>query len=492
MPFLHGSQGCATYIRRYMISHFREPMDIASSNFSEASTVFGGGEIFSKGLPTSPRIQALDDRHRHHLPDRDHRRGREAVAALRTGRRECREPARARARLHAELSRDSHGGFHAAVRRSWRSSPARTSARAATQSFSGHGFDRRSSLPEGDFRRLRHRPRHCCPTIRKRWKGLCRTLTSKIPEGGTPDRRDPRHGLARRPPSSSDAPGEARDPGHLLEEQLRRSGASHRRCPSAFARPIGFSEQLEKITRKSTPVKHSKERARLVDAYVDGHKYVFGKRAVVLRRGGPGHRAASFLRRSALRLCSAGSAARAGIWPRRSPRLRPAWRRASRFARASTSCRCREMARELKPDFLIGNSKGQHMARHLTFRWCASASRSTTASAASAFCTWAIAAPSSFSTRSSTPCWNARSRNLPDRLQLHVRCAMTLDLTLHPLLQQRHAPPHGTHSSSGRAQMQYSVQFLQPQYDCANESRPGVTSAVLSPRRRCVILTPRW
>ena len=29
VPFLHGSQGCATYIRRYTISHFREPVDIA-------------------------------------------------------------------------------------------------------------------------------------------------------------------------------------------------------------------------------------------------------------------------------------------------------------------------------------------------------------------------------------------------------------------------------------------------------------------------------
>ena len=25
VPFLHGSQGCATYMRRYIISHFRSP-----------------------------------------------------------------------------------------------------------------------------------------------------------------------------------------------------------------------------------------------------------------------------------------------------------------------------------------------------------------------------------------------------------------------------------------------------------------------------------
>ena len=42
MPILHGSQGCATYIRRYMISHFREPVDVASSSFTEQTAIFGG------------------------------------------------------------------------------------------------------------------------------------------------------------------------------------------------------------------------------------------------------------------------------------------------------------------------------------------------------------------------------------------------------------------------------------------------------------------
>ena len=43
VPLLHGSQGCSTYIRRYLISHFNEPVDIASSNFTEETAVFGGG-----------------------------------------------------------------------------------------------------------------------------------------------------------------------------------------------------------------------------------------------------------------------------------------------------------------------------------------------------------------------------------------------------------------------------------------------------------------
>ena len=47
---LHGSQGCATYIRRYMISHYKEPLDVASSSFSEDAAVFGGAASLMQGL----------------------------------------------------------------------------------------------------------------------------------------------------------------------------------------------------------------------------------------------------------------------------------------------------------------------------------------------------------------------------------------------------------------------------------------------------------
>lgn len=50
IPILHGSQGCSTYIRRYMISHFREPVDIASSSFTEEDTVYGGARNLALGI----------------------------------------------------------------------------------------------------------------------------------------------------------------------------------------------------------------------------------------------------------------------------------------------------------------------------------------------------------------------------------------------------------------------------------------------------------
>lgn len=50
MSILHGSQGCATYIRRHMATHYNEPVDIASSSLSEQGTVFGGEDNLKKGL----------------------------------------------------------------------------------------------------------------------------------------------------------------------------------------------------------------------------------------------------------------------------------------------------------------------------------------------------------------------------------------------------------------------------------------------------------
>lgn len=56
MSILHGSQGCATYIRRHMATHYNEPVDIASSSLTEHGTVFGGRENLIKGLENLIRL----------------------------------------------------------------------------------------------------------------------------------------------------------------------------------------------------------------------------------------------------------------------------------------------------------------------------------------------------------------------------------------------------------------------------------------------------
>ncbi len=50
ISILHGSQGCSTYIRRHMATHYNEPVDIASSSLTEHGTVYGGEENLLFGL----------------------------------------------------------------------------------------------------------------------------------------------------------------------------------------------------------------------------------------------------------------------------------------------------------------------------------------------------------------------------------------------------------------------------------------------------------
>lgn len=50
MIVLHGSQGCSTYIRRHMSGHYNEPIDVASSSLNEEGTVYGGSGNLKKGL----------------------------------------------------------------------------------------------------------------------------------------------------------------------------------------------------------------------------------------------------------------------------------------------------------------------------------------------------------------------------------------------------------------------------------------------------------
>lgn len=56
MSILHGSQGCATYIRRHMATHYNEPVDVASSALTEQGTVFGGADNLLQGIKNVIRL----------------------------------------------------------------------------------------------------------------------------------------------------------------------------------------------------------------------------------------------------------------------------------------------------------------------------------------------------------------------------------------------------------------------------------------------------
>src|SRR5512132_682068 len=50
LPFVHGSQGCASYYRSTLNRHFREPAPAVSDSMTEDGAVFGGQSNLHEGL----------------------------------------------------------------------------------------------------------------------------------------------------------------------------------------------------------------------------------------------------------------------------------------------------------------------------------------------------------------------------------------------------------------------------------------------------------
>jgi nitrogenase molybdenum-iron protein NifN len=140
----------------------------------------------------------------------------------------------------------------------------------------------------------------------------------------------------------------------------------------ALGLPIGLREtdrffaELERVTGRSMPSSIDEERGRLVDALVDGHKYIFGKRAVIF--GDPDFVVglASLLNELGVQpvLCATGS---------KKVKFESCLREVLTDVDLSDlvvlegvdHATIGERARGLKPDFLLGSSKGYPMSREL-------------------------------------------------------------------------------------------------------------------------------
>jgi nitrogenase molybdenum-iron protein beta chain len=64
LPFVHGSQGCASYFRSTFIRHFREPAPMVSTAMTEDGAVFGGQNNLFEGLENAytlykPKMMAI-------------------------------------------------------------------------------------------------------------------------------------------------------------------------------------------------------------------------------------------------------------------------------------------------------------------------------------------------------------------------------------------------------------------------------------------------
>jgi nitrogenase molybdenum-iron protein NifN len=362
IPFLHGSQGCSTYIRRYLISHFREPIDVASSNFHEESAVFGGSSCFREGIRNVLRqyhpqlvgaaTTCLTETIGEDMPRLllDFRKQHDTAVPI----------------VHVSTAsyRGTHmDGFHDAV------------CALVSQLGAGGAKHRRINLFPGmvsaaDLRHLKeiladfNLPCTLLPDYSETMDGVTWDHPEKLQPGGTPV-TDIRMIGQSQATIEFGRTLEFRDTaGAMLAEKfdVPRHGIG---LPIGLLESDRFFALLEMLSGNPSPEKYISQRGRLLDSYVDGHKYVFEKRAVLYGEEDLVIGLASFLCEIGVVpvICASGGHSRHFAESLRSavPELPPE-------TQIEENCDFTEIddaASELKPDFLLGSSKGYGLARKL-------------------------------------------------------------------------------------------------------------------------------
>ena len=147
-----------------------------------------------------------------------------------------------------------------------------------------------------------------------------------------------------------------------LKNDLDRFKEEERKILAATDRLV---EHLETLAGRPLPDRHAAQRGRLIDAMVDGHKYIFEKRAIVFGEEDLVVGLADWLSQIGVvpALCATGEAT--GRLTRRIAAV------AGQFA---DQVSCREgidfdeidtIADEMSPDMIVGNSNGYKLARRL-------------------------------------------------------------------------------------------------------------------------------
>lgn len=362
IPFLHGSQGCATYMRRYIISHFREPVDIASSALSEKSAIYGGAPNLKKGIlnvmkkyepqligvATTCLTETIGDDPKMILHEFRKEFGDLDLPEI----------------VHASTPsyNGTHtDGWHGAVKS------------LVEQLYDGKSPDngKVNILPNmvscEDIRQLKEVVRNfgvgatILPDISETLDAPALEDYVKIPSGGTPVN-------AIRNMAGGRGTIEF---GRCLKKDsagtfLADKGVTNYR----IGLPIGlresdiFFETLESITGKTLPAVYELERGRLIDAYVDGHKYVFGKRAIVYGEEDLVTGLCSFLAEIGVDVVLAGSGSRGRGLDAAVKAVTDGIGRTVPEVREGVDFHdIAEEAASLKPDLLIGHSKGYRYAK---------------------------------------------------------------------------------------------------------------------------------
>jgi nitrogenase molybdenum-iron protein NifN len=342
ITLLHGSQGCATYIRRYMISHYKEPVDIASSNFSEQTAVFGGGSNLIKALENvtkqyNPVLIGVASTCLSETIGED-------MAGIIRGYCE-RHP---EAPVIVPVSTASYQGTHAdGYWKALRAVVEQLVVKTPTQEIKRQINVFPGICSPADIRYLKEiagdfrLPFVLLPDYSETLDGPAWTDYQRLPSGGTTVTEITSTGQSQNTLQFGKTANEhPYSPGEYLWEKfgipVYKLG-----LPIGVAATDYLFRLLPLLSGNAVPDKYRQERGRLIDAYVDGHKYVSQKKAIVYGEKDLVIALDLFLKEIGVNVVLAA------------------------YGDETDFETIAEQARELKPDFFIGNSKGYRIAREL-------------------------------------------------------------------------------------------------------------------------------
>jgi nitrogenase molybdenum-iron protein NifN len=392
IPLIHGSQGCSTYIRRYGISHFREPIDIASSNFVESTAIFGGRDNL---------FTALDNVSRSYRPAAigvtstclSETIGENVPLYIKQYEAERSAGKRNNAGHNPEIFyastasyRGTHiSGFHEAIR-AVVSALVKDNA-ADSPEPDGKVRDRINLISgfvsAGDLRELhrilmdftgeKNSPQRAytlLPDYSESLDGPSWENYQKLPPGGTKTADIRCMGEAVGTIYLGNFPGGVKsgesggDAGTWLEEH-RGVPLCRLDIPIGIKKSDAFFEAMAKLSGREIPESYLKERQRLVDAYIDGHKYLNRKRAVIYGEEDFVTSLAAFLDEIGVIPVLAATGAES---PAFKPRIRGVIQNCSQdtaILQDTDFAAMLELAKDLEPDFIMGHSKGLYLSREL-------------------------------------------------------------------------------------------------------------------------------
>jgi len=363
IPFLHGSQGCSTYIRRYLISHFREPIDIASSNFHEESAIFGGSKNFMQGAlnitrqyqpqligaATTCLAETIGEDMGQLLHDLKEKHGDGAAPIV---------------HVSTASYRGTHiDGFHSAIRELVNQLAVPGGPSNCVGLFPG-------MVSAADLRHLKEiladfgLPLTLLPDYSETMDGATWSDYEKLQCGGTPVAAIRTLGSARAAIEFGRVLAASETAGAILQA---RFGTPRR----LLGLPIGIRESdrffkaLAEIAGGGVPEKYQRERGRLVDSLIDGHKYAFEKRAIVFGEEDLVIGLTALLCEVGVTPVLCASGGRSGKFEGSLREAAPELPAATLVKEGFDFAEIAEAAPELKPDFLVGSSKGYSIARRL-------------------------------------------------------------------------------------------------------------------------------